>query len=107
MLLRFAAAVLGCLLLAAPASAQESQCFPWEPALIVAYKEFGQLPAALAVSDGGVIIVTVNPKTKAWTMFIQPNETTACIIGAGEYWDVPSKGVIDNIIAKATPGKDT
>ncbi len=104
--MRILAALFACLVSVVPAAA-EGTCFPWEETLVTAYREFGQVPTALAVADGGVIIVTVNPETKAWTMFIQPDAETVCILGAGEYWAPPSQAVIDNVIAKGTPGEDS
>jgi len=102
---RILAAVLGCLIFVAPAMA-EGACFPWEDALVTAYTEFGQLPAAIAVADGGVLIFTVNPETKDWAMFVQPNADTICLLAAGEHWGPPSQRVLDNILRKAQPGED-
>lgn len=101
MLLRtLAAAVLGCLLFIAPASANES-CAPWEETLVSLYIDYGELPAHVAVVQGGVLIVTVNPQTGTFTVLIQPNEAPICMVGAGDHWSAASQAVVDNVLDKA------
>lgn len=100
MLRTLAAAVLGCLLFIAPASANES-CAPWEQTLVDLYNDYGELPAHIAVVQGGVLIVTVNPQTGTFTVLIQPNEDAVCFVGAGEHWSAADQGIIDNILDEA------
>lgn len=100
MLRALAAAVAACLLFIAPASANES-CAPWEQTLVNIYVDYGELPAHIAVVQGGVLIVTVNPQTGTFTIFIQPNEDIVCFVGAGEHWSAADQAIIDNILDKA------
>lgn len=94
------AAILGCLFFILPASANES-CAPWEETLVNIYVDYGELPVNIAVVQGGVLIVTVNPQTGTFTIFIQPNEDVICFVGAGEHWSAADQGIIDNILDKA------
>ena len=100
MLRALAAAALGCLLFIAPASANES-CAPWEETLVNIYVDYGELPVNIAVVQGGVLIVTVNPQTGTFTVFVQPNEDVICMVGAGDHWSVADQAIIDNILDKA------
>lgn len=100
MLIRFAAAIAACLLFVLPASANES-CAPWEQTLVNIYVDYGEVPVNIATVQGGVLIVTVNPQTGTFTIFIQPNEHMICFVGAGTNWSAASQAVIDNILDKA------
>jgi len=99
-MIRFAAAVAACLLFVAPAAA-ESACVPWEQTLVDIYLDYGELPTSIGVVQGGVLILTVNPETGTFTVFIQPNEDMVCFVGAGEHWSDASQAIIDNILDKA------
>lgn len=94
------AALFACLLFIAPASANES-CAPWEDTLVSLYVDYGELPTNIAVIQGGVLIVTVNPQTGTFTVLIQPNEDVICFVGAGDHWSVAPQPIIDNILDKA------
>jgi hypothetical protein len=101
---RVLAALVAFVSLAIPASAQQA-CGPWEEMLLYAANEYGEYPAYLATSNKGyVIVVTVNPETGTFTVFAQPNESTACAVDSGEAWGEAPEAVIDNIRKKVGTG---
>ena len=96
-----AALALAC----APLPAFAQACFPWADALKIDHEQFGQLPAFIASTDAGaVIILTVNEKNGAWTLWVQPNADVMCVAATGEGWEPAPQTVIDGVKAKAGRG---
>lgn len=96
-----AALALAC----APLPAFAQACFPWADALKIDHEQFGQLPAFIASTDGGaVIVLTVNEKSGAWTLWVQPNPDIMCVAATGEGWEKAPQTVIDGVKARAGRG---
>jgi hypothetical protein len=101
---RVLAALVAFVSLAIPASAQPA-CGPAEEMLLYAADKYGEYPAYLATSNYGyVIVVAINPETGTFTVFVQPNESTACVVETGEAWGEAPDAVIDNIRKKVGTG---
>lgn len=86
-----------------PALAQQQvQCTSWDNMRDALYTKYGEQPAFTAITEGGsVVIITVNPTTKTWTVLSMQNPDSACMVAAGNDWGAAPDGI------KAKPGQGT
>ena len=81
-------------------------CMSWDSAKTVAKDKWGELPSYQAdSSQGGVLVITINPKTNTWTLWLMPSASMACAIGAGTGWEPAPPSVVAPP-APSTPAPD-
>jgi len=97
-MLRLAVPALAALLaLVCPAGAAQV-CLPWQEALKTAFKNFGELPAFIATTNGGAVItITVAPEKHTFTVWVQRNSETLCAVDAGENWGPAPEAVRNSV----------
>ena len=77
------------------AAAAGPVCMTWNDAKATAKDKYGELPAYLATSSqGGVLVITINPTTNAWTLWLMPSADMACAVGAGTNWETAPPAVV-------------
>ncbi len=80
---------LGAALVAAfflPAAAQRL-CLPRAAIAERLAVDWGEVPAARGLADGAVLEVFASPGG-TWTMVVTTADGTACVLGAGEAWEM-------------------
>lgn len=76
-----------CVALAITYAHAEVQCGKWETMRDKLASQYGEKPAWIATTNGGVITFTVNPTSGSWTMLLQPSADIACVVASGQGWE--------------------
>ncbi len=86
---------------ASAATVDAHGCAPFADALRFIMDKYGEAPAFIAISGPSVITITVNEKTRTFTVWAQRTPEIMCAVSSGEGWE-PAP---DSVKAIALPGK--
>ena len=100
-------ALAALLLACVPAIAQQQQgggfCLPFKDALKAAAERFKESPAFVMVASNGAVLTLTVAKDGNWTLWLQANEKTMCVLATGEGFAPASEA----IKALGVPGQET
>lgn len=84
--MRIVTALVALIAFACPASAAQL-CLPYQDAFKKAYRERGELPSFIALTQSGVVLtVTINPETHTYSIWGQGDPEIACLLNYGDDW---------------------
>ena len=74
---------------AVPAYAQQQQCGPRDAGLAHLEQKYGETRIGAGLDQRGMVVeVLTNPVTGSWTIIMSGPDGQACIVAAGESWEI-------------------